>query len=426
MSRLWVFAGVLSACGNGFFQGDDDPPDASADADTDVDSDSDSESESDTGSDVPDCIDDRFEDNNHVLEASEIELGTIVEDLVVCDGDDDWFAVPMTIGQSLVAVIDHTWAADSNLVAQVIGPDGDLVLYSIDSEDDDEIVRWWPWAELGDGTYYLRVSGRRPFGGELARTEYTLEVEVQDGIECVPDDHEEDDAFDAAGPVPPEDTGGAYTICPADADWFTVDVEADDSVVAFAKYYAPHGHLDLEVLDATGVTVLASAFDYDPIDPTSFFGREHVVYTPAESGTFLLRIAGAADVANEYALVVYARERPCVDDAFEENDFVPWATPIEPGERLAQICVYDTDWWSFDLTKGQTVHVGVLFPQSGDLEDLDAYLFEPDTRSELDASSSSDADEELTGVARETGTHYVAVQGFEEAENAYTLRVEIE
>ena len=68
----------------------------------------------------------------------------------------------------------------------------------------------------------------------------------------------------------------------------------------------------------------------------------------------------------------------------------------------------------------------VFFFQASDTQDLDAYLFAPDTVSEIDASSSNDSNEELTTVAIEDGTHYVAVQGFEGAENAYTLRLVIE
>ncbi len=172
--------------------------------------------------------------------------------------------------------------------------------------------------------------------------------------------------------------------------------------------------------------MLATAFDYDPLDVESFFGREHVVFVPETSGTYLLRVAGAADVANEYAFVAYRRDDPCTDDAFEENDYVPWATPIEPGELTAQTCFYDNDWWAFEVSEGQTVTADVIFTQASDTEDLDAYLFAPDTVSELDASASSDANEAVTTVAIETGTHYVAVQGFEGAENAYTLRLTVE
>jgi len=428
LTRLAVLPVLLlpgCLCGSSFFggDGDDAPVDSGPDADTDTDTDTGSDTESE--SDVPECEDDRLEDNNHDGEAVAVEDGEIVEDLVVCHNDDDWFSIPLTVGQFLEVTVRYAHSAQTDLGAQVIGQDGEVVLYSINSEDDDEIVRWWPWEAIGDGTYFFRVFGRPSPGGELDRTPYTVEFDVQDEVPCFPDDHEEDDAPDEAGALPPEDEGGDYTMCPADADFFEVDVPAGNSVVALTKYYSPHGHLDLDLLDETGSEVLATAFDYDPLDEASVFGREHLAFAPKVAGRYLLRVSGAADTTNEYALIAVLRD-PCTDDAFEENDFVPWAAPLSPGTYDAQICWVDIDWYAFELAEGQTVMIDVLFSQALDTEDLDAYLFAPDTVSELDASSSADANEDLTTIAIETGTHYVVVQGFEDAENDYALDLRIE
>jgi hypothetical protein len=62
----------------------------------------------------------------------------------------------------------------------------------------------------------------------------------------------------------------------------------------------------------------------------------------------------------------WTMERPCEDDAYEDNDFIDEAAPIIPG-RFADLrgCFVDRDWFAVQASAGQTLTTTVTSDYSG-------------------------------------------------------------
>ncbi len=142
-------------------------------------------------------------------------------------------------------------------------------------------------------------------------------------------------------------------------------------------------------------------------------------------GTYLIR-TGKQDEDDEivfYRLTVET-SAPCADDIYEDNDFSFEATPIGPGhfEDLMS-CYRDLDYYSIDLTVGQTLTVTAA-NVSGGAVDGGVYILDPDyTLVAQDRGTDSPLGASWT--ATEDGTHRFRV-GWPSAEVEYTMDVEVD
>lgn len=112
------------------------------------------------------------------------------------------------------------------------------------------------------------------------------------------------------------------------------------------------------------------------------------------------------------------------DDAFEPNDELDTASPINPGDVTeAIVCSGNPDHYIFSGNDGDDLTITATFSHSEG--DLDMQLFregEPSPR----ASSSSTTDNEFisyTVASGEGGNYIVRVFGFASASNTYSLTV---
>ena len=118
------------------------------------------------------CPADAFEENDDQAAAVSLPTGSHAA-LVVCSEDTDWYALPVTAGQTVSA---------SALFPHAEG-DVDLALYDADagwlasstSVTDDEALTW---AAADAGTVYLRVTLYSDSGAAIGN-DYTLDVAVQ-------------------------------------------------------------------------------------------------------------------------------------------------------------------------------------------------------------------------------------------------------
>jgi hypothetical protein len=397
---------------------------ADSDSDVDVDVDVDTDTDTDTGTGEG-CLPDANEANDSPETATAVADGTRFDDLTICPGDVDFFAVDLEVGHQVDfdVLFNHLDTRDIDI--ELLAPDGTQVWDST-SGDDDEHISFWPWAALGAGRFVLRVYGwEAPPDYVFEGNTYDLVVTVHPDVPCDPDAAEDDDTPATAGPSPAPDRGGAYGVCPGDPDHFTIDANAGQRILAFADYFSPWGHLDVEILDPDGASVLADAFDYDPARGDQ--GRELARWDALVDGTYVVRVSGAADVTNDYFYVAFLQDAPlCVmDDAFEENDYAGWPAALPTGlSQGLSVCWGDDDWYTIEAADGQAIGIDVLFTHDAGA-DIDVILFGPGG-TEVTRSESDDDDERIDWVATETGTYLFWVYGWRGSENDYSIDLTVE
>lgn len=112
----------------------------------------------------------------------------------------------------------------------------------------------------------------------------------------------------------------------------------------------------------------------------------------------------------------------CTDDAQEPNDSQNSAAALDEGAYDLEVCgAGDDDWYSIDLTAGETVEITMSFTHAQG--DLDMELFQGNTS--LGVSESVDNVESLTYTATSATTVDLQVYGYNDAENSYSLDIDL-
>ena len=153
-------------------------------------------------------------------------------------------------------------------------------------------------------------------------------------------------------------------------------------------------------------------------------GEEARFYFTFLPGTYLVRILGP----DEPDYVLYDMELetsdPCVDDAYEDNDFLDEAAPLTIGQTYQlTACMLDSDIFSFDVAAGQTVSMSIT-QAAGGTAYSSLYIQGPDGTA-IASHASADNAPTLQGVAETSGTHYAHSRFWQDGVE-YELLVEVE
>jgi hypothetical protein len=110
------------------------------------------------------------------------------------------------------------------------------------------------------------------------------------------------------------------------------------------------------------------------------------------------------------------------DDLFEDNDEIAEATPLEADDVVAGILcgADDDDFFAVDVEAGCTLTAELIF-RHGD-GDLDLRALD-DGGGSLESSTSTSDNEDVSVVIDTAQTVFLRAYGFQDAENAYVLRV---
>jgi len=306
-----------------------------------------------TGDTPNTCQPDSFEPNETKATAAKINPG-LFEGLSVCDTDaqtydTDWYSLLITSGTTLTATIsfqhDH-----GDLGLGLFSETGQEALSMSDEVGDQETVQY---AVGTAGTYYLVVFAN---SGSNLKAPYTLEVITAQGGGCVDDGNEPNDSQGAGTPVGPDTTLDGLQICAEDVDWYTLSLQAGDSLLASIEFAAA---IDLDLyLVAPDGDVLDMSF--------SGVGIETVGVDPAPvSGVYGVRVEGWPKESAEgaYSLEILGSTCPeCEGDAKEPNDSQGQAIPLTPGqivEDLTMCC--DADWFQIMADSGKEISVEVEY-----------------------------------------------------------------
>jgi Cys-rich repeat protein len=228
---------------------------------------------------------------------------------------------------------------------------------------------------------------------------------------CHPDPFEENDQPLAAALLPPGRVDN-LTLCPADLDWFAIDlVRGDRLQVIVNTDFLAADHFQIVLFDPQASEVLQEA-------------SLLIDHTVPQDAAYLLRIQ-TTDPRATYGLVVtISRGIPCDDDSFEPNDSAYLAAALTAGDYPGlAVCPHDEDWFVLERSLDQRLEVSIEFPvQEGDL-DLDLVAGDAQT---LVMRSASAGNSEFVFVDDDPGTRFfIRVYGDLETANNYEMNIEL-
>jgi hypothetical protein len=295
-------------------------------------------------------------------EAAPVVAPATYEHLVLCGGEEDWFALELESGTSVVLELIFS-NAEGNLDLHLVGPDGVVPLATSESETDGESIAH---PVTSSGTYYVRVFA----SGVATAVSYDLTITVAD-ISCIEDRLEPNATPSAATEVVLDDDdrfeASGLTLCQGDEDWFAIDASLGQLVMAEINFSHEAGDLQLELIDAEGFVLDSSV---------SFHDNEYIRFSVTSAGTYYLRVYGNTPyVANSYGMLVELGGEECEPDDLEPNDASLEAAEIELDRdyRNLTICVGEEDWYRLDASEGQIITVDTHFDTA--LYDLGATLY---------------------------------------------------
>jgi hypothetical protein len=250
---------------------------------------------------------------------------------------------------------------------------------------------------------------------------------------CEDDDFESNDSSGRATEVTFDSYGEFYTgflkICPANVDYYHIDISQNHEMLASIMYTEANGMLQMDLLDSDGSTTLAAGQHYIDgvyVEPGVFSQGQNVY----------LRVEGDdAQVVNNYRLAVVKRKfTQCDDDSFEGgggNDTINDAKTITAGTHPDLTSCDDNDFYKIELNTGDKLEVSIGSAQEEG--DLDLWVFDAETAATADFIDCDNAlgcgitetsDEEvIVGSIPADGTCYIAVIPYRWVKNTYHMTV---
>ena len=342
-----------------------------------------------------------------------IGVGEAVSGDVGHEGDQDWFALDLTAGQTYAIDLEGAATGGGTLsdpYLELFDSDGQAIDFDDDSGDGLN-SRLIVTPEL-DGRYYV---GAAAFGA--ATGSYTLSLAE---YVAPPDDYGAD--IDAAGSI---FVGGSTTgdiEVPDDVDWFALDLVAGGLVVIDLEG-SPTGAGTLSdpvltVCDASGASI--SGDDDGGTDTNA-----RLLFEPPSDGRYYLEAGGYGTAIGTYTLTVS-------DGGDIRDDYagdLSTAGRLVAGEQIVgELEVAgDADWFAIQLEAGvdYTFLLEGMPTDAGTLSDPFLALF--DDRGEMMASNDDDG-HSLNSLIEFTpdnaGTFFLEAAGFADAIGSYTLTAE--
>ena len=348
------------------------------------------------------CADDGKEENDAYQAAQPINDDDLFTGLRICD--DDWFKIQLSQDDRLDALI--TFNHDNgNLDMELYGPDGTTKVAHGVTDTDDEYISH---TASETGLHYLRIFG---MGG--AQNTYDLAVDVvPQGVSCQDDNFEQNDSRAAARPI----VAGTYAnlrICSGDEDWYRIEMEQGNSLVANVFFTNSMGDLDAYLYKGDATSSYKSG--------TSTTDNEVLNAPNLEAGTYYLQIVGYQQDENNYSLRLETSGAvSCQEDRHEPNNTAQEAIKlfIENHDNL-QVCD-NSDFFYFLARANDPIKVDLLFTHNQG--DLDLQVYKPDGNL-LKESISEDDNEQVIDTAPATGAYTIKVSGYEGDQNSYSLNI---
>jgi len=345
------------------------------------------------------CTNDPFEPSTA---AHPVELpGSVLEDGVICIGDEDWYVVPVLPGETLVASLVFT-QADGDLALEIRRPDGTSAAVSDGTLDSESATV----DALTGGPWLVRVYTNVP------GTDNTYDLTVSRIPYACTDDPFEDNDTPAAAWTLTSGQGAEGIICIGDDDWYAVTLAACDTITVEMVYaYTAEADLQLALHGPDGTIARTSRSATD---------LERIIYRAPTAGVYTVRVYPETGAESSYSLAVSVDPYSCVEDPYEDNDgrATAWSVPVEPlASPGGRHCCNDDDWFAVPVEAGDRLTATLCY--DGTRGDLDVSLVDPDGAT-LVASAAETADH-VAWLVQQTGTIHVAVTADGGVENDYRL-----
>ncbi len=344
----------------------------------------------------PPCsaLEDALEENDGREAATQLQEPEKKE-LVLCGGDEDWYAVPI-YGGSIVRA-EATFGrlrerepgdpamlpGPESLRLVLFGPDGETVLGVSDADPEgfdagkegDKAARSIGPLRLTEDMLAIAPGSRdlgqaflRVVADENIELKYDLALKVIPPCFALEDDYEDNDSAAAAAPIKEEAEQAAH-VCKGDEDWYAVEVKAGedlfiDVIAGTDAETESSPPLEVGLFEADGVAV-ASAVEEVQTPAGRLYG---VGLRAAEvDRRVLLRVRGANNAEQGPYRIQLFRYPPCEqggDDRLEENDARDAATELPRGQgptRHLRLCPGDPDHFKIAGQKGDHIVLGVRY-----------------------------------------------------------------
>ena len=316
-----------------------------------------------------------------------LEIGGSVQGVENYEGDEDWFAITLTQGQTvnITAILESSFGNASvrlyDSAGNLVTPASGIIDESLDFTADQS------------GVYFVSISESFANSGGVGA--YTLQARVVD------DDYSAD--VNTTGVLTTDGTPSTAMIeYEGDDDWFAVTIEAGQNI-SFSLTSDNLSFNGLRLLDASGNTVLAE-------------GNESMTFLATESGTyFVSAFTFGNDTVGELEITANEITSDDYADDITTDGFVSVADITSPTGVLE--AAGDEDWFAIDVVAGQNFYVAAFASsQAGSqrAENLRVSLVDADGNSvssgdlfsQLPASIdyTSDVDQRLYVIVTSDGT----------------------
>lgn len=270
------------------------------------------------------------------------------------------------------------------------------------------------------------MRGCAPAEGRFAFTAY-----ASGSSTCEDDNFESNDSAGSATAVDFDTYGEWYNwflkICPANVDYFRMNIPANNKLSAILSYTEANGGLEMHLLDSGENLLVTGQRNTDEVF------LESDVFTQSQDVYLRVRAYNAdAQVTNSYSLLAVREEFvQCNDDNFEPNDTPSDAKTVSEQDYPGLACCGDPDWYKIDLNTGDKLEVLIEFTQQDG--DLDLWVFDSATAlgggtlscdNALGCGITETSNEEVTVESIPAdGTYYIAVGPYQNAKNTYDMTI---
>lgn len=213
-------------------------------------------------------------------------------------------------------------------------------------------------------------------------------------------------------------------LCPGDDDWFQITVPAGDGVEVDVAFTHADGDIDVALMRRNGGRLTEEGLTQ--VDSSAGTGDLETLYQPRASAadTYFIKVFHYGEdrnVRQPYSVTINVFQR-CTDDPVsasgEHNDARAEAKALPAPSATRQLCDYDDDWYTFEVTRTGQHQVDAIFTHANG--DVDVVVEGP-TGSRVGSGVSFSDDEKVTFTASVTGTYAVRVYGVGAAKNSYRV-----
>jgi len=332
---------------------------------------------------------------------SSVEADPTVDSMTPADGATD-VGLVQRVEVEFSEALDPATVTDTTLVVTARGVAG-----SVEYDESSDTVTFTPDTLYAASSWFdVALSGDvtdlegNPMGQDETSSFQTGPLDCAH----LTDHMEPNNSIAAATPIEIGRTYRALTGCDNDTDFFEFTLD-DTALVTFSVEFRRADDEGCRVYlrraagDEYGFTSMGVQ-DGDVID-------ESYTFMP---GTYYGEVLGGGGYEGWILYeVTVSTSDPCLDDTYEDNDFLDEAAPITPGlYQNLRGCYVDRDFYAVHAEAGQTITTNVDV-HAGGTHTRRCRIFGP-AGDEIAFHSSTQDLVSLSALATETGTHYVSVR----------------